>query len=39
MLVVDARWALIVGVVGLFGFLVAGFVEVATAAVEGKPEE
>jgi cytochrome d ubiquinol oxidase subunit II len=39
MLVVDARWALIVGVVGLFGFLVTGFVEVATAAVEGTPEE
>jgi cytochrome bd ubiquinol oxidase subunit II len=39
MLVVDTRWALIVGVVGLFGFLVAGFVEVATAAVESEPEE
>jgi cytochrome d ubiquinol oxidase subunit II len=39
MLVVDARWALIVGVVGLFGFLGTGFVAVATAAVEGEPPE
>jgi len=39
MLVVDARWALIVGVVGLFGFLVTGFLAVATAAAEGEPQE
>lgn len=39
MLVVDARWALITGVVGLFGFLVTGFIAIATAAVEGEPQE
>ncbi len=39
MLVVDARWALIVGVVGLFGFLVTGFLAVATSAAEGEPQE
>jgi cytochrome d ubiquinol oxidase subunit II len=38
-LVVDARWALIVGVVGLFGFLVTGFLAVATSAAEGEPQE
>ncbi len=39
MLVVDTRWARIVGVVGLFGFLVTGFLVVATSAAEGEPQE
>jgi cytochrome bd ubiquinol oxidase subunit II len=39
MLVVDTRWALIVGVAGLFGFLVTGFLAVASMAAEGEPQE
>jgi cytochrome d ubiquinol oxidase subunit II len=39
MLVVDTRWARIVGVVALFGFLVTGFLAVASSAAEGEPQE